>query len=345
MQTVPVTAAELQTGKDSILNSFVFEFDSKEKVLQERMTLELYGYPADFLERYQKGVEKVTAEDVNRVARKYLGREKFAVLVVGKAADFDKPLSSFGQVTEVDITIPQPGATGGKEAVAASNPEGKALLNKVIAAAGGLDKLNAVKTVRVKGTVTLKAQGMSLGAEITEMLPDHIHQRISTPGGEMVMVIAPQDSFMSMAAMGVRPIPSSQRDEQLNGLRRDLLYVVQHAADPQYSFSYQGKEKVGDIQASVLAIQGGGVQFRWYVDPQTGHVLREQYEGSSPTGPASNIVDYSDWKIVDGITLPFREETTTNGQPAVSVVVESYELNPTVDPKIFEKPAEKTGGN
>ena len=59
----------------------------------------------------------VTTADIDRVARKYLDRNKFAVLVVGKAADFDKSLDTFGQVTTVDITIPQPGAatrnTGG----------------------------------------------------------------------------------------------------------------------------------------------------------------------------------------------------------------------------------------
>ena len=50
----------------------------------------------------------MTAEDVARVARKYVHKDQLAVLVVGKASDFDKPLSSFGPVTEVDITIPSP---------------------------------------------------------------------------------------------------------------------------------------------------------------------------------------------------------------------------------------------
>jgi zinc protease len=108
MRNVPVTEAEMQRGKDAILNSFVFQFDSREEVMRERMTYELYGYPADFLSRYQRGVEKVTAEDVNRVARKYLVKDKFALLVVGKAADFDKPLAARGPVTNIDITIPQP---------------------------------------------------------------------------------------------------------------------------------------------------------------------------------------------------------------------------------------------
>jgi zinc protease len=42
------------------------------------------------------------------VAAKYVHKDQLAVLVVGNAAEFDKPLSSLGTVTDVDITIPPP---------------------------------------------------------------------------------------------------------------------------------------------------------------------------------------------------------------------------------------------
>ena len=108
LKTKPPTEGELQRAKDSILNSFVFQFDSKGKVLQERMSYEFYGYPADFLKRYQAGIEKVALEDVQGVAQKYVHKDQLAVLVVGKAADFDKPLSTFGSVANIDIAIPPP---------------------------------------------------------------------------------------------------------------------------------------------------------------------------------------------------------------------------------------------
>jgi zinc protease len=100
-----VTQAELKNAKDAILNSFIFEFDSKEKVLAERIRYEFYGYPPDFIERYRTGIEKVTAADVDRVARKYIHPEKLAVLVVGHAKDFDRDLASLGKVTPIDISI------------------------------------------------------------------------------------------------------------------------------------------------------------------------------------------------------------------------------------------------
>jgi len=106
--THPIDDDEIKRSKDAILNAFVFRFDSPEKVLQEKMAYEFYGYPLDFLENFQKGVEKVTKEDVARVAAKYLHRDQMAVLVVGHVSEFDKPLASLGPVNKVDITIPAP---------------------------------------------------------------------------------------------------------------------------------------------------------------------------------------------------------------------------------------------
>ncbi len=104
----PIDDKEIKRAKDAILNSFVFRFDSPAKVLQEKMAYEFYGYPLDFLENFQRGIEKVTKEDVARVAAKYIHREQMAVLVVGNVGEFDKPLSSLGTVNKLDITIPAP---------------------------------------------------------------------------------------------------------------------------------------------------------------------------------------------------------------------------------------------
>jgi zinc protease len=106
----PISSEEIQSAKDTILNSFVFNFDSPAKVLRERMAYEFYGYPPDFLEKYRQGIEKVGTVDVARVATKYLHKDQLAVLVVGNTAEFDKPLTSLGPVTNVDITIPPPPA-------------------------------------------------------------------------------------------------------------------------------------------------------------------------------------------------------------------------------------------
>ena len=106
LKSRPATHEELTQAKDAILNSFIFRFDSKAKVLYEQILYEFYGYPADFLDRYRAGIQSVTEQDLARVAEKYLHKDKLAILVVGKAADFERPLKSFGPVTQLDISIP-----------------------------------------------------------------------------------------------------------------------------------------------------------------------------------------------------------------------------------------------
>jgi zinc protease len=108
----PITDEELKQAKDSILNTFVFNFDSKDKVLREQMTYEFYGYPLDFLDRYRAGVEKVTTQDLSRVAKKYYHPNQFSVLVVGNPEEIGKQLTELGPVTNVDITIPPPPGKG-----------------------------------------------------------------------------------------------------------------------------------------------------------------------------------------------------------------------------------------
>jgi zinc protease len=104
----PISEVEIKRAKDSILNGFVFNLDSPEKILRERMAYEFYGYPQDYLDRFRAGVEKVTPADVARAAAKYLHKDQLAVLVVGHTSEFDKPLSSLGSVKNIDITIPPP---------------------------------------------------------------------------------------------------------------------------------------------------------------------------------------------------------------------------------------------
>ncbi len=107
----PPSDAELKKAKQNILNSFIFRFDTPEKVLRERMNYEFYRYPADFLERYRTEVEKVNADDVLRVARKYVHKDRLAVLVVGNDTEFGKKLDTLGPVENVDISIPPPPAS------------------------------------------------------------------------------------------------------------------------------------------------------------------------------------------------------------------------------------------
>ncbi|MGH9360707.1 MAG: M16 family metallopeptidase, partial [Thermoanaerobaculia bacterium] len=112
MVAQPPDDEEVAKAKQSILNSFVFNSDSRRKVLQQQLTFEYYGYPLDWLSRYRRGIEAVTTAEVRAAAAKRLRPGEFAIMVVGPPEGRDRPLTDFGPVTAVDITIPEPPAPG-----------------------------------------------------------------------------------------------------------------------------------------------------------------------------------------------------------------------------------------
>jgi zinc protease len=116
LKTQPFTEVELKRAKDNILNSFLFRYDTKDKVLAERERLEFYGYPSDYLETYKAAVEKVTVADLNAAAQKYIHPDQLAILVVGNQSEIKPGLDDLklGAVHPIDITIPMPAGPGGK---------------------------------------------------------------------------------------------------------------------------------------------------------------------------------------------------------------------------------------
>ena len=335
----PPSADELKKAKDGLLNSFVFRFDSKAKVLRERMAYEFYGYPADFLERYRAGIEKVTAQDVARVAQRYMHKDRLAILVVGKASDFDRPLPSFGPVTNVDITIPAGTAAKAKGPVT-TNPGGKALLAKVAEGLGGAAKVRSVKSLRAKLDMQMKTPvgEMAMTAEQVIVFPDQFWQKMTTPMGDILLVVSPAVAFIK-GPMGTQDLPASQKEDLLGEMMRDPLLVTQHADDPNYAFAAAGSEKVGEVEASVLDVSAGGAAVRWFVDPLSGRILRAAWQTTGPAGPGERVVEYGDWRMVEGLTLPIKETRTLGGEKESSVDVKEIEVNPAVDPKLFEKPS------
>jgi len=339
----PITDDEIQRAKDAILNAFIFRLDSPDKILAERMTYEYYGYPPDWLDKFQAEVKKVTAADVNRVAAKYLHRDQMAVLVVGNTKEFDKPLSSLGAVKDIDITIPPPPAEKGQEEEnakpAASNPAGKALAAKVAAAMGGLPKLKSIKTIHVNISES-DSGGPPSPVDVFLAFPDRMHVDVQTPQGQLTIVVSPDAAFMSMAGMGTRSMPPAQKTEMLSQLQHDLVYVAQHADDPSFTFAAAGTEKIGDVDAAILDIDGAIPWVRWYIDPKTGYVLREKYKAMGQSGPFEGETNLADWRAADGVTMPYKHQNKQDGKETSNAEAKKVELNPQLDPKLFAKPAE-----
>src|ERR1700683_3424828 len=289
----PITDEEIKHAKDAILNAFIFRLDSPDKVLAERLAYECYGYPSDWLDKFPAEIQRVTAADVNRVASKYVHRDQLAVLVVGNTKDFDTALSSLRAVKEIDITIPPPPGTkqgareGAKEEEnarpTASNEEGKALAAKVAAAMGGETKLAAIKSVKANITLTQKTpQGdFPMQLESTIVYPDHLHATMHTPQGNAEVVVTRDAAFIALPNGQIQNWPDDRKTESLEQIKRDPIFIASHAKGPNVFFRAGGTEKVGDIEASIVDVNAAGTAIRWFVDPQTGHILKETHRPPS----------------------------------------------------------------
>lgn len=104
LQNNSVSEEELANAKESILNSFVFNFQNPSQTLSRLMRYEYFGYPEDFIFQYQEGVKNTTVEDIRRVAQQYFKPEQLVTLVVGNAAAITPSLDTLDEnVTTITV--------------------------------------------------------------------------------------------------------------------------------------------------------------------------------------------------------------------------------------------------
>ncbi len=78
-----ITEAELDFFKQSLLNSLYSEYEPKYNFAKDEARFTYLGYPPNYLETFRQNIEKVTLEDIRRVAQKYFNPDALQILVVG----------------------------------------------------------------------------------------------------------------------------------------------------------------------------------------------------------------------------------------------------------------------
>lgn len=113
MRDQPVTAAELDIAKTSAIETFPSVFASKGAMLSVFVADEMTKRPAGYWDNYRAKISAVTADDIQRVAQKYLVPGKMAILIVGNWADISKGdlqgranMTLFGPATELPMRDP-----------------------------------------------------------------------------------------------------------------------------------------------------------------------------------------------------------------------------------------------
>lgn len=86
IRDAPVTDQELNEAKSFIVGSFPLRVDSSAKLANVLAQVEFYNLGLDYFTNYPKAIEKVTKEEVLRVAKQYLDPQHYALVVVGSIA-------------------------------------------------------------------------------------------------------------------------------------------------------------------------------------------------------------------------------------------------------------------
>ena len=335
----PPTDEEVEKGRSGILNSFVFRADSARRILSQQLTYEYFGYPLDWQERYRKGIESVTTAEVREAARKYFHPDRFAILVVGKAEGMDRPLSDFGKVQEIDITIPEPAAEA-VEVTEDGERKGRELIAKAVEGIGGAQRLDALSTYRSEMAMeaTMPQGSMALKAKAAIALPDRLRWELTLPFGTMVQVLNGDASF-AQSPQGTTSMPEAQRIQLRRALRRLAPVLLQHRDAAGFTAVATGAAEVDGTLVERVHVEIDGDANTLGIDPETGRILSITYRGSSMMGAPGELEErYSDFREVDGLTLPFASVTTFNGEPMMSGTVQSTELDAAVADSEFEKP-------
>jgi predicted Zn-dependent peptidase len=97
-----VTALELDNAKRAIVGQFALQLENPAGQLNNIITQKMYGFPANYWDTYPQKVNAITAEDVQRVAQKYLDINHLQIVAVGDAAKTRDVLAKFGSVQEYD---------------------------------------------------------------------------------------------------------------------------------------------------------------------------------------------------------------------------------------------------
>ena len=96
IRTEPVEIQTLDNAKAQYVGSFVRRLERPQTIASYALNIRRNNLPEDFYSNYLENINKVSVEDVQRVANKYFKLDNARVVVVGKGADVLENLEKVG---------------------------------------------------------------------------------------------------------------------------------------------------------------------------------------------------------------------------------------------------------
>ena len=193
LQRERVQERELADAQAYLTGSFPLTIETPSAIALQVLNAVFFGLNLNDLQTYRERVNAVTADDIQRVARKYLHPDRLSIVLVGDASVFVKQLPGAGfdqferiALSDLDLgsadlsgTVRRPTASSrprsrcrplafqpqaaGAGPSAGRDGQGsqkqRAAVREVIARAvqakGGLDKLRSIRTIKATATTTM----------------------------------------------------------------------------------------------------------------------------------------------------------------------------------------------
>lgn len=338
----PVPSDELQRTKDSLINSFVFSFESSSQIAFQQMMLAYRGFAPDFLATYTDNIAKVTAEDVQTVAQKYLHPDALTIVAVGNQDNFDRPLSEFGDVNVIEIKQPEPTPVEPiPEASDADIAKAKEILAATVEAHGGLDLLKSVENfvLEADNTVNTPAGPMDIQIGMSILYPNKFRQDVIAPQGEYSLIYDGEAAYAS-SIMGTQPLPQEVATSIKDSLFRDPIQLLVHLSqDESAQIQFAGSEDVNGTPASILITeQPSGEMLKIYISEETNYIVKFVYSETEQGVTLNKENIYSDFRDVDGIKIAYSFVQNIEGNQYIDSRNTDVKFNTEIDETLFERP-------
>ena len=207
---------------------------------------------------------------------------------------------------------------------------GQELIAKAVEALGGskLDQLTSFQRKELRGN--------DVKNTLLLAFPDGVRQETVRPNFTLISVVSPAESFFVFNNTA-RTMTEADRAAIDKELQHEPLILLRARNKSDFRAWAVGK----DQQAESVEVELAGFNVTLGIDPATGRVVSQTYRGRGPGGVVGVIgINYSDFRVVEGLSVPFKIVATFDGQPypALSSTVEATTVNGQIDPASFKKP-------
>jgi outer membrane lipoprotein-sorting protein len=208
---------------------------------------------------------------------------------------------------------------------------------------GGLEKIKAIQTVRMTGSVMARdATGRDVTGTMTMVAKrPNLMRRDAEVGQRIVNAFDGTSLWMMIGSNPPQQLPNTQTAYARQDAEFDSVFV--DYKDKGTRIELVGKETVADTPVYHLKVtKKAGPPQDYYLDVVTGLEKRISVSLQAPDGSSvQNVTDFSDYRSVDGCMVPFMLRQRQNQVIVATTTLDKVEFNVPIEDSYFKMPSSK----